>query len=94
MVYCSTLNQIIKILVLFCLAPHEIYCFDTLHCAKFSGHLCKAKQHSEISCHYWWPKMRNNIAKWCKAYVYYLCYMATRTSSKAATHTNFSSRTI
>lgn len=41
--------------------------FNSLHSGKFGGHLRESKMHSEISRQYWWPKMRTDIAKWCKA---------------------------
>ena len=40
--------------------------FNSLHSGKFGGHLRESKMHSEISRQYLWPKMRTDIAKFCK----------------------------
>lgn len=40
--------------------------FDTAHSGKFSGHLREAKIHGQLSKHYWWPKMRADITRWCR----------------------------
>ena len=41
--------------------------FDEAHSGGFGGHLREAKTHSRLSCHYWWPHMRSEIAKWSRA---------------------------
>ena len=39
--------------------------FDEAHAGMLGGHLRGAKIHSQLSRHYWWPKMRADIEKWC-----------------------------
>ena len=41
--------------------------FDEAHSGKLGGHLRDAKMHSVLSRHYWWPGMRADIGKWCRA---------------------------
>ena len=41
--------------------------FDEAHAGMFGGHLRGAKIHSQLSRHYWWPKMRADIEKWCRS---------------------------
>ena len=41
--------------------------FDEAHSGKFGGHLRDTKMHSLLSRHYWWPGMRADICRWCKA---------------------------
>ena len=38
--------------------------FNSLHRWKFGG---GSKMHGEVSRQHWWPKIRTDIAKWCKA---------------------------
>ena len=40
--------------------------FNESHSGTFGGHLRGAKIHSQLSRHYWWPKMRTDIEKWCR----------------------------
>ena len=39
--------------------------FHELHGGIFGAHLKDVKIHGELSKHYWWPKMRADICKWC-----------------------------
>ena len=39
--------------------------FDEAHAGMLGVHLRGAKIHSQLSRHYWWPKMRADIEKWC-----------------------------
>ena len=41
--------------------------FDEAHAGMFGRHLRGAKIHSQLSRHYWWPKMRVDIEKWCRS---------------------------
>ena len=41
--------------------------FQEVHGGMFGGHLRDAKVHGNLSRHYWWPGMRADILKWCKA---------------------------
>ena len=41
--------------------------FKEVHQGRFSGHLRDAKIHSQLSKAYWWPNMRQDIIKWCRA---------------------------
>ena len=41
--------------------------FREAHQGVFSGHLREAKIHSQLARHYWWPRMRRDIAHWCRA---------------------------
>ena len=41
--------------------------FEEAHGGLFSGHLREAKIYSQLRKHYWWPGMRSDIRKWCKA---------------------------
>ena len=43
--------------------------FNEAHAGTFGGHLRGAKIHSQLSRHYWWPKMRADIEKWCRGYL-------------------------
>ena len=40
--------------------------FDDAHSGLFGGHLREAKMHSQLSRHFWWPKMRADIEDWCR----------------------------
>ena len=40
-------------------------CDREVHGGIFGAHLKDAKIHGELSKHYWWPKMRADICKWC-----------------------------
>ena len=40
--------------------------FVEAHSGAFGAHLRDAKVHGELSKHYWWPKMRSDISKWCQ----------------------------
>ena len=41
--------------------------FNESHSGTFGAHLRGAKIHSQLSRHYWWPKMRADIEKWCRS---------------------------
>ena len=41
--------------------------FREAHQGAFSGHLRESKIHSQLSRHYWWPRMRKTITDWCRA---------------------------
>ena len=41
--------------------------FREAHAGTFGGHLKGAKIHSQLSRHYWWPKMRADIERWCRS---------------------------
>ena len=41
--------------------------FHEVHSGIFGAHLKDAKIHGELSKHYWWPKMRADICKWCRS---------------------------
>ena len=41
--------------------------FHEVHSGIFGAHLKDAKVHGELSKHYWWPKMRADICKWCRS---------------------------
>ena len=41
--------------------------FEEAHSGKFGAHLRDAKVHGELSKHYWWPKKRSDISKWCQS---------------------------
>ena len=41
--------------------------FNEAHSGECGGHLREAKIHSQLSRHYWWPGMRHDITKWCRA---------------------------
>ena len=41
--------------------------FRETHSGIFGAHLKDAKIHGELSKHYWWPKMRTDICKWCQS---------------------------
>ena len=43
--------------------------FDEAHSGPFGGHLREAKVHGQLAWHYWWPQMRADISKWCRACV-------------------------
>jgi len=40
--------------------------FREAHGGVFGGHLRDAKVHSELAKHYLWPRMRQDIVKWCR----------------------------
>ena len=46
---------------------HRKKLFDEVHSGILSGHLREAKMHGQLSRHYWWPQMRADIRRWCKA---------------------------
>ena len=46
---------------------HRKKLFNEVHSGLLSGHLRDAKMHGELSRHYWWPEMRADIRRWCKA---------------------------
>ena len=53
-----------------CLIPPEcdhIKLFEEVHSGIFGAHLRDVKVHVELSKHYWWPGMRNDISKWCQS---------------------------
>ena len=39
--------------------------FQAVHSGTFGAHLKDTKIYGELSKHYWWPRMRSNIWKWC-----------------------------
>ena len=41
--------------------------FDEAHAGPFGGHLRDAKVHGQLAKHYWWPRMRGDITRWCRA---------------------------
>ena len=41
--------------------------FNEAHAGTFGAHLRGAKIHSQLSRHYWWPKMRADIERWCRS---------------------------
>ena len=41
--------------------------FDMAHGGVLGGHPHTAKIHSQLSKHYWWPRMRANIEAWTKS---------------------------
>lgn len=41
--------------------------FEAAHGGVLGGHLRTAKIHSQLSRHYWWPRMRADIEKWTKS---------------------------
>ena len=41
--------------------------FNEAHGGQFGGHLRDAKMHSLLSRHCWWPGMRTDICRWCRA---------------------------
>ena len=41
--------------------------FNEARSGECGGHLREAKIHSQLSRHYWWPGMRHDITKWCRA---------------------------
>ena len=40
--------------------------FDEAHGGAFGGHLREAKMLGQLARHYWWPKMRADISRWCR----------------------------
>ena len=40
--------------------------FDQAHAGVFGAHLREKKMHSQLSRHYWWPRMRADISSWCR----------------------------
>ena len=48
-------------------STHRKKLFDEVHSGLLSGHLREAKMHGQLSRHYWWPQMRADIQRWCKA---------------------------
>jgi len=49
--------------------PESLYykLFEEVDGGQFSGHLREAKINSQLRKQYWWPGMRSEIQKWCKA---------------------------
>lgn len=41
--------------------------FEDTHSGLFGGHLRSAKIHSQLVKHFWWPTMRADIVRWCRA---------------------------
>ena len=41
--------------------------FEEAHHGQFGGHLRDGKVYGQLSKHYWWPRMRKEIAEWCRA---------------------------
>ena len=41
--------------------------FEEVHSGTFGGHLREAKIHGQLARQYWWPRMRADIQKWCRA---------------------------
>ena len=41
--------------------------FKEAHSGAFAGHLRDAKVYGELARHYWWPKMRSDILRWCRS---------------------------
>lgn len=41
--------------------------FQEVHEGTFGGHLCEAKIHSGLSCHYSWPYMQADLTGWCRS---------------------------
>ena len=41
--------------------------FEDTHSGLFGGHLRSVKIHSQLAKHFWWPTMRADIVKWCRA---------------------------
>ena len=41
--------------------------FQEAHQGKFGAHLRDAKIHAELAKHYWWPGMRSDVIRWCRA---------------------------
>ena len=37
-----------------------------VHDGVFGAHLKDRKIHGELAKHYWWPRMRSDIVKWCR----------------------------
>lgn len=46
---------------------HRKKLFDEVHSGRLSGHLRDAKMPGQLCRHYWWPEMRADIRRWCKA---------------------------
>ena len=40
--------------------------FDEAHSGVLGAHLREAKIHGQLAKHYWWPRMRADIAPWCR----------------------------
>ena len=40
--------------------------FKDAHGGAYRAHLCEAKLYSQLSKHYWWPKMRSDVENWCR----------------------------
>ena len=41
--------------------------FQEVHSGTFGAHMKDMKIHGELSKHYWWPRMRSDIWKWCQS---------------------------
>ena len=41
--------------------------FTEAHRGVLGGHLEEAKIYGQLMRHYWWPRMRSDVAKWCQA---------------------------
>ena len=46
---------------------HREKLFQDVHNGKYGAHLREAKIHGQLSRHYWWPKMRVDVTRWCRA---------------------------
>ena len=40
--------------------------FKDAHGGAYGAHLREAKLYGQLSKHYWWPKMRSDVEKWCR----------------------------
>ena len=52
--------------------------FREAHSGIFGAHLKDAKIHGELLKHYWWPKMRTDICKWCQSCLVCVTHQAGR----------------
>ena len=52
--------------------------FHEVHSGIFGAHLKDTKIHGELSIHYWWPKMRVDICKWCHSCLVCVTHQAGR----------------
>ncbi len=41
--------------------------FGNAHSGAFGGHLREVKIHGQLAKHYWWPRTRADIGRWCRA---------------------------
>ena len=49
--------------------------FDKVHSGIFGAHLKDAKIHGKLSKHYWWPKIKVSICKWCRSCLVYVSHI-------------------